>query len=72
MFWSAFGSESGVWGAAPTLKTFVPLCAPFVAKHNLLATERAQGGRREVLVCLWQCVAKLKMGLNEIAIVNAG
>ena len=23
-----------VWGGAPTLKTFVPLCAPFVAKHN--------------------------------------
>ena len=29
------------------------------------------GLRREVLGCLRQCVAKLKMELNEIAIVNA-
>ena len=34
MFKSAFGSESGVWGGAPALKTFVPLCAPFVARQN--------------------------------------
>ena len=34
-YWvSGSHSGPGVWGGAPTLKTFVPLCAPFVAKHN--------------------------------------
>ena len=37
-------SGSGVWGGAPTLKNFVPLCALFVAKA--LCFRRREGTRR--------------------------